>query len=148
MIACNLLSATTECTNCSRRYRKCTERDARCFSSGKCRHNSIENDYCGGKPGLSPPSLILTLTLTLKALLNLTVTLLTLLTLIDAQQTLVYRRNSHFQWYCGGIYRRKRFTTTFSRYRMSAEIAHLSKFGAETETETEAEIRSTSNVYI
>jgi len=32
---------------------------------GKCRHNGIENDYCGGKAGLSPPPLILTLTLTL-----------------------------------------------------------------------------------
>jgi len=36
---------------------------ARCFCGSKCRHNSIKNDYCGGKPGLSPPSLILTLTL-------------------------------------------------------------------------------------
>jgi len=35
------------------------------FCGGKCCHNSIENDYCGGKPGLSPPPLILTLTLTL-----------------------------------------------------------------------------------
>jgi len=32
---------------------------------GKCRRNSIENDYCSGKPGLSPLPLILTLTLTL-----------------------------------------------------------------------------------
>jgi len=39
-------------------------RDARCFCGGKCRHNSVENDYCGGKPGLSLPSLILTLSLT------------------------------------------------------------------------------------
>jgi len=34
-------------------------------------------------------------------------------------------------------------TTDFGRNRMSAESAHLSTFGAE--TETEAEIRSTSN---
>jgi len=87
--------------------------DARCICSGKCRHNSIENDYCGGKPGLSPSPLILTLTLTLnpnlRTFLNLTLTLLTRLTLIDSLQTLVYRRNSHFRCYCGGIYRRKRF---------------------------------------
>jgi len=38
---------------------------ARCFCSGKCHHNSIENDYCGGKQGLSLPLLILTLTLNL-----------------------------------------------------------------------------------
>jgi len=43
----------------------CSKLEARCFYSGKCCHNSIENDYCGGKPGLSPPLLILTLTLTL-----------------------------------------------------------------------------------
>jgi len=42
-------------------------------------------------------------------LLNLTLTLLTRLTLIDSPQTLVYRRSSHFRCYCGGIYRRKRF---------------------------------------
>jgi len=35
-------------------------------------------------------------------------------------------------------------TTAFGRNRMSAESAHLSAFGAETETETEAKIRSTS----
>jgi len=35
-------------------------------------------------------------------------------------------------------------TTAFGRNRMSAESAHLSTFGAE--TETEAEIRSTSNL--
>jgi len=34
-------------------------------------------------------------------------------------------------------------TTAFGRNRMSAESAHVSTFGAE--TETEAEIRSTSN---
>ena len=34
---------------------------------------------------------------------------LTWLTLMDSPQTLVYRRNSHFRRYCGGIYRRKRF---------------------------------------
>jgi len=39
------------------------QRVARCFCSGKYRRNSIENDYCGGKPGLSPLPLILTLTL-------------------------------------------------------------------------------------
>ena len=36
-------------------------------------------------------------------------------------------------------------TTAFDRNRMSAESDHLFKFGAETEKETEAEIRSTSN---
>ena len=36
-----------------------------CFCGGKYRHNSTENDYCGGKPGLSPTPLMLTLTLTL-----------------------------------------------------------------------------------
>jgi len=39
--------------------------NARCFCGAKCRHNSIKNDYYGGKPGLSPPPQILTLTLTL-----------------------------------------------------------------------------------
>jgi len=38
---------------------------ARLFCGCKYRRNSIENDYCGGKPGLSPLPLILTLTLTL-----------------------------------------------------------------------------------
>jgi len=57
--------------------------NARCFCGSKCHHNSIENDYCGSKPGLSPPLLILalTLSLTLRMLLNLTLTLLTLLTI-------------------------------------------------------------------
>jgi len=50
------------------------------------------------KPCLSPLPLILSLTLTL----------LTLLTLIDPPQTLDYRCNSHFRCYCGGIYRRGR----------------------------------------
>ena len=36
-------------------------------------------------------------------------------------------------------------TTAFGRNRMSAESAHLSTFGAETETGAEAEIQSTSN---
>jgi len=45
----------------------------------------------------------------IRTLLNLTLTLLTLLTLIGSPQTLVYRYNSHFQCYCSGIYRRKRF---------------------------------------
>jgi len=40
-------------------------RVARLFCGGKYRRNSIENGYCGGKPGLSPLPLILTLTLTL-----------------------------------------------------------------------------------
>jgi len=35
------------------------------FCGGKYRRNSIENDYCGGKPGFSPLPLILTLTITL-----------------------------------------------------------------------------------
>jgi len=34
------------------------------FFCGKYCHNSIENDYCGGKPGLSLLLLVLTLTLT------------------------------------------------------------------------------------
>jgi len=36
---------------------------ARLFCGGKYRHNSIKNDYCRGKPGLSPLLLMLTLTL-------------------------------------------------------------------------------------
>jgi len=40
---------------------KCTMQ----ICGGKCYHSSIENDYCGGKPGLSPLPLIITLTLTL-----------------------------------------------------------------------------------
>jgi len=35
------------------------------FRGGKYRCNSIENDYCSSKPGLSPLPLTLTLTLTL-----------------------------------------------------------------------------------
>jgi len=38
---------------------------ARLFCGGKYHRNSIENDYCGSKPVLSPLPLILTLTLTL-----------------------------------------------------------------------------------
>ena len=41
-------------------YRRSHFRNAECFCGGICRHNSIENDYCGSKPGLSPPPLILT----------------------------------------------------------------------------------------
>ena len=82
---------------------------ARLFCGRKYRRNSIENDYCSGKPDLSPLPLILTLTLTLRTLLTLTLTLRTLLTVIDSPQTLVYRRNSHFRCCCGSIYRRKRF---------------------------------------
>jgi len=92
---------------------------ARYFCGGKCRHNSIENDYFGGKPGLSPPPLILTLILTLNP------------NPMDVTKpnpnptdppnpnrlttNLVYRRNSHFRCYChgGGIYRRKRFILTY-----------------------------------
>ena len=84
---------------------------ARCFCSGKCRHNSIEYDFCGVKPCLSPPLLILTLTLTLntnpkditKPNPNHTDTL------IDSPQTPVYHCHSHCRCYCGGMYRRKRF---------------------------------------
>jgi len=80
---------------------------------GKCRHNSIKNDYCGSKPGLSLPPLMLTLTLTLNpnpqdlTKPNLNPTDPT--NLNDSSQTLVYRRNSHFRCYCGDIYRRKKF---------------------------------------
>ena len=60
-----------------------------------------KNDYCGGKPGLSLPPLILTGTKTLnpnpKDVTKTNLTLLTLLTQIDLLQTLVYRRNSHFR---------------------------------------------------
>jgi len=38
---------------------------ARLFCGSKYCHNSIKNDYSGGKPDLSPLQLILTLTLTL-----------------------------------------------------------------------------------
>ena len=97
---------------------------------GKYRRSSIENDYCGGKPGLSLLPLILTLTLTwtpiLRTLLTLTLTLtiLTLLTLIDQPQTLVYRRNSHFRCYCGGIYRRKRFIHFIYRFNFNDKVAY------------------------
>ena len=39
-------------------------KNARLFCGGKYRHNSFKNDYCGGKPDLSPLPLIQTLTLT------------------------------------------------------------------------------------
>ena len=88
---------------------------ARCFCGGKWRHNSIENGYCGSKPGLSLLPLILTLTLTLRTLLSLTLTLLTLLTVIDSPQTLVYCHSSHFQCYCGSINCCKKFILSFNR---------------------------------
>ena len=42
-------------------------------------------------------------------LLNLILTLLTLLTLIDSPQTPVYRRNSHFRCYCAAAVLGKKF---------------------------------------
>ena len=48
-----MIGRTTDVNSSNRVY-------AQCFCSGKCRHSSIKNDYCSGKPGLSLPPLILT----------------------------------------------------------------------------------------
>jgi len=94
------------------------------FRGGKYRHISVENDYCGGKLGfvVSPLGLVgsvglgLGLVTSLGLWLRFRVTTVAvrsaILATAAAVTSLVYRRNSHFRRYCGGIYRRKSIVGT------------------------------------